>query len=117
MEAFIESPWTITLVLTGLIFTLSGYVLRKFPPKKINWLYGYRTRSAMKSQERWDFAQVRAGREMTSIGTILILLGCAGPWLPFSPSVAVGFALFLVIIFAFIPVIRVEAALKQRFKG
>ena len=117
MDAFLVSPWTITLVLTGLIFILGGYLLKKFPPKKINWLYGYRTRASMKSQEHWDFSQACAGREMMGSGVILFLLGLAGPFLPFSASLAVGIALLLVILFAIIPVLRVETSLKKRFKA
>jgi uncharacterized membrane protein len=116
MESLLENPWSITLLLTGLIFVLAGYLLVKFPPKKINALYGYRTRSSMKSQERWDFSQAYAGREMIGSGVILFLLGFAGPFLPFSAPVAAGTSLFIVILFAVIPILRVESALKRRFK-
>ncbi|MGB5191063.1 SdpI family protein [Robiginitalea sp.] len=117
MPALFYNPWTIVLVLTGLIFVLAGYILQKYPPKSINWLYGYRTRRAMQGQEQWDFAQVFAGREMIRSGGILLVLGLAGAWLPLSDTVAVGLALGAVIICAFYPVVRVEAALKNRFEG
>ena len=57
MEALYTNPWTIVLVLTGLLFALSGFILKKYPPKSINWFYGYRTRRAMKGQDQWDFAR------------------------------------------------------------
>ena len=45
------------LFLSGGIFYLVALVLSKFPPKKINYFYGYRTKASMKSQESWNFAQ------------------------------------------------------------
>ena len=35
---------------------LLGWLLKKFPPKKINHLYGYRTQRSMKNQVIWDAA-------------------------------------------------------------
>ena len=47
----------ITYVLTtnGVLFLIS-IIFWKFPPKKINNLYGYRTPKAMQNQQIWDFA-------------------------------------------------------------
>jgi uncharacterized membrane protein len=115
MEALYTNPWTIVLVLTGLLFALSGFILKKYPPKSINWFYGYRTARAMKGQDQWDFAQKLAGREMMRSGLLLVVLGLA--WLPLSDEAAVAVALVPVIIFAFLPVVRVETALKKRFEG
>ena len=39
------------------IVTLIFIVFRMFPPKKVNALYGYRTKRSMKNQINWDFAQ------------------------------------------------------------
>ena len=35
---------------------LLGCLLKKFPPKKINHLYGYRTQGSMKNQATWEAA-------------------------------------------------------------
>ena len=35
---------------------LLGWLLKKFPPKKINHLYGYRTQRSMKNQASWEAA-------------------------------------------------------------
>ena len=35
---------------------LLGWLLKKFPPKKINHLYGYRTQRSMKNQAIWEVA-------------------------------------------------------------
>jgi uncharacterized membrane protein len=60
---------------TGLIFVLVGLFVLKFPPKKINSLYGYRTGSSMSSQEKWDFAQKYSARLMVKWGAVLALTG------------------------------------------
>jgi len=117
MEVLFDKPFTIILLITGLLFLLSGFILKKYPPKSINWLYGYRTQRAMKGQEQWDFAQVLAGREMMRSGRILLYLGLAGTLLPISDEVAVAVSLVAVMVFAFLPVVRVEAALKKRYEG
>ncbi len=117
MPGLLYNPLTITLTLTGLLFALSGYILKTYPPKSINWWYGYRTSSSMKGQEQWDFAQVLAGREMIRSGAILFVFGIGGAWLPLTEILAVGLALGAVIVFAFLPVVRVEAELKKRFGG
>lgn len=49
------SPFIYVLTTNGLLFLLSIFFW-KFPPKKINNLYGYRTFKAMQNQEIWDFA-------------------------------------------------------------
>ena len=46
------------------IISIAGLVLKVFPPKKRNYIYGYRTKRAMKSQETWDFAQQYSGNLM-----------------------------------------------------
>ncbi|WP_435577458.1 SdpI family protein [Gilvibacter sp.] len=38
------------------LMLLVSWLFMKYPPKKINSLYGYRTNKSMKSQEAWDFA-------------------------------------------------------------
>ena len=57
----ISNPYTdqnqlyIALGYCGLML-LIAWLLKKYPPKKINHLYGYRTKRSMKSQYTWDSA-------------------------------------------------------------
>ncbi|MEE9406910.1 MAG: SdpI family protein [Polaribacter sp.] len=46
---------TYVVTTNGLLFLLS-FIFWKFPPKKINSLYGYKTPKAMLNQQIWDFA-------------------------------------------------------------
>ncbi len=49
-----ERIW-IHLIIGPLMLVLA-LLFRKFPPKKINDLYGYRTARSMKSEEAWAYA-------------------------------------------------------------
>ena len=49
------NPMLYVLTTNGLLFLLS-IIFWKFPPKKINHFYGYRTPKAMQNLEIWNFA-------------------------------------------------------------
>ena len=66
----IENPIFINAVLIGPIFIIAGIILLKFPPKKINYLYGYRTKNSMKSEANWNFSQKYSARIMVILGLI-----------------------------------------------
>jgi len=63
--------------LIGIIMYLIGSMMQKFPPKKINSWYGYRTESSMKNQQTWDEATSYSAKIMTVAGMILIIAGIA----------------------------------------
>src|SRR5690606_11164674 len=65
-------------LITGPIFMLAGIVMMVFPPRKINSLYGYRTSSSMKNQDRWDFAQKYSAKALIKFGGILLLTSAIG---------------------------------------
>ena len=72
------------LLMVGIIFIAVGLILYFFPPKKINSLYGYRTASSMKSQEKWDFSQKYSAKIMMTIGLFLVVLSFYRPYLKLS---------------------------------
>ena len=101
--------------LVGIIFIIVSMIMLKFPPKKINFWYGYRTPNSMKSQERWDFSQEYSAVEMRKMGVIMLVISFAGFLLPVDMLVktAIGMAImFGAIIYMFR---RVETAIKTRF--
>lgn len=61
--------------LFGLILIISGVILNIFPPKKINVIYGFRTRKSMQSQEMWTLANQYSAKLSISIGLVLVSLG------------------------------------------
>ena len=63
-----------TLFLLPLTMIVLGLLWRKSGPKKINHVYGYRTKRAMASQESWDFAHIYSGKIFLSTGLIQLIL-------------------------------------------
>jgi len=55
-----------TMIGFGLYFSLAG-------PKKINFVFGYRSPMSMKNLETWRFGNVYAGRYMWITGIILLI--------------------------------------------
>ena len=104
-------------LMVGVIFTIAAYIMLKFPPKKINSLYGYRTSSSMKNQKRWDFAQIYSSKLMLSFGLILILFSVLG--LLISVNESRGVIISTIIIFSAVAILiyRTEKAIKQKFKN
>ena len=60
----LDNPLFLIPLMSGLLFCIAGYVMFKFPPKKINSLYGYRTTSSMISKDRCDFSQKYSAIDM-----------------------------------------------------
>ena len=99
----------------GLIFLLAGYIQHRFPPKKINHLYGYRTSTSMKSQESWDFAQQYSAKKMMQMGTYITALGLLSWIIDLQLLWSAGIALTIVTIGPLIMLFKVESELKKRF--
>jgi uncharacterized membrane protein len=100
---------------SGLIFIVMGGILYLRPAKKINSLYGYRTASSTESQERWDFAQKRGGREMMLAGILLILIGIVQLLFSLAYNIQVGISLLALVALCPLMFIRVERAIKNHF--
>lgn len=83
--------------LVGAIFTVTAAITYFFPPKNINYLYGYRTESSMKNQERWDFAQRLSSVKMFRLGLMLVAVSMAGLLFPMdeTTNIIVGIALLI----------------------
>lgn len=116
MSELIKKPLFLVNFLTGIIFIIAAIIQLKFPPKKINSLYGYRTKSAMKSQEAWDFAQLYSAKLMLRFGSGLTLISLLLSKVRFSrleyEVVASTFIISLVVV---LMLIIVERELKKRF--
>lgn len=53
-----------------------GYVMVKYPPKKINIFVGYRTFNSMKNQETWKFANQYCGKLWIKTGITELVITC-----------------------------------------
>ena len=59
-------------LIIGPLMLVISYIFAKYPPKKINDLYGYRTKRSMRNQDCWDFAN----RHSISLMWKISLLTC-----------------------------------------
>ena len=69
--------WIFMLAM-GLLFPavmiLFGAVFTKTAPKKINYIFGYRTDMSMKNRDTWEFAHKYFGKLWFRLGLLLILI-------------------------------------------
>lgn len=111
--------WTNPLFLIPAILSVvcvaMSIIMRKYPPKQINDLYGYRTTRSMLSQERWDFAQQYAAKEFLKWGTLLSLVALLGLFLEIGRTMGLVVGLLVGIAFVVIPCLLTEKALKDQF--
>ncbi|MEY4930338.1 MAG: hypothetical protein RI909_1062, partial [Bacteroidota bacterium] len=98
--------------LTGPVFMVMGVIMKKFPPKKINGFYGYRTSSSMKTQDRWDSAQNYSANEMIKLGFLLLMTSVAGLALNFDELIEIVLGLGLMIVMVVLLIVRTEIALQ-----
>lgn len=100
------------LFLVGLVFSLAAFISMKFPPKKINGIYGYRTARSMKSQENWDMAQRYSSRLMLKQGLGMLAIGCVIIPLPFPDEVSAVISVVLLVISIVVLFVQTEKRLK-----
>lgn len=115
METLLEDTIGIS-VLCGIIFLLAAVVVYIFPPKKINYLYGYRTAASMKSQERWDFSQRHSAIKMAKAGLFMIVVSFIGKLLPYNEITQLVGGCIITILGAVYIMRSTERELKKRFK-
>ncbi|RYF47892.1 MAG: SdpI family protein, partial [Cytophagaceae bacterium] len=53
----------------------AGLIQSRFPPKEINPLYGYRTKTSMANQQVWDEANQYSTRLLIKCGWVLVAIG------------------------------------------
>jgi len=62
------------LTTNGLLFLIS-IIFWKFPPKKVNSIYGYKTPKAMLNQQIWDFANTTFNRSLLIYAGLSFIAG------------------------------------------
>ena len=97
-----------------------GRLFMKRPPKRINGIYGYRTKRSMKTQETWDFAHRYLGNLWLKIGLVLIPLSALPLIFVYGKDIdligTVGAAVTLVeIVPMIVPIFPTERAIKENF--
>ncbi|RWX00066.1 SdpI family protein [Flavobacterium cerinum] len=115
MESIIENTFQ-TSLLCGVIFLLAAGLMHSFPPKEINYLYGYRTRRSMKSKESWDFAQRYSTIQMAKAALFMSIISFAGYLFP-AENVALHLTAGMIITIMGVAymLVTTERELKKRF--
>lgn len=112
--------YAITVLIIPVMMIAVGTLWKNNPPKKVNWIYGYRTSRSMKSQEAWEFAHKYSGRLwykggvlLTVIAIILLLLSKAIDADVYG-KIIIGYMCFELVIMVG-SIIPTEIALKRNF--
>jgi uncharacterized membrane protein len=100
------------LFIVGFVFSLAAFITLKFPPKKINSIYGYRTSRSMKNQENWDLAQRFSSQLMLKQGLILLATAILLEVLPIPMEVATLISMLLLVTSVIILFVQTEKRLK-----
>lgn len=108
-------PFFVILITSGLSFVIMGIIQSKWPPRKINNIYGYRTPASKRSKERWDFAQKNNASQLRLFGFGMIVLSFGGWFLPFSEIAGIVTSLLLVILFVVLMIFETEKSIKRKF--
>ena len=67
----------IMLLLVPAVMVGFGAYFMKRAPKKINYVFGYRTARSMKNEDTWKFAHKLIGKIWFVCGTVLLVVGTA----------------------------------------
>jgi len=93
-----------------------GFVFKKYPPQKMNFIYGYRSSKSLKNQAQWDYAQKIAASESIKLGGVLTVSSMIGLYYKPSEHLALIIGLGFMIITFLILIMRVEKAITTKFK-
>lgn len=63
-----------TIFIIPLLIVLIGYLMNKYPSKKINYFIGYRTFNSMKNENNWKLANQYCGKLWFKIGLIMLII-------------------------------------------
>ena len=112
MMEWIEDLNQLPIVL-GIFLVIIGFIMFRYPPKKINFFIGYRTPRSMASQQHWDFSQKYAASEMMKSGIYLLPLSFLG-LIKEVPDFVMN---IIIIVFVLVPILRTETALRKKFSS
>ena len=109
------NPPVFIAILCGVIYIITAWIFMRYPPKKINDFYGYRTARSKKSQAHWDFAQKVAAKYFLQTAYYCLLSCTLFIVFDFGEH-AVWIAIIPVSLLPFVALIQTEQALKKKFK-
>ena len=96
----------------GLLFVIS-ILFWKFPPKKINSIYGYKTPKAMQNQQIWDFANTTFNKSLLIYAGISFLASLA--FVTFLNAVLTWQPMAFVFLSIIVSIVKTEKGLTENF--
>ena len=96
----------------GLLFLIS-ILFWKFPPKKINSIYGYKTPKAMQNQKIWDFANTTFNKSLLIYAGISFLASLA--FVTFLNAVLTWQPMAFVFLSIIVSIVKTEKGLTENF--
>lgn len=98
------------------MMTVLGYVFLKYPPKKINCFYGYRTARSMRNVETWAYAHRMCGKIWIKAGPLLfVLILFSKTFLKISEELLSLIHMGVLIFILFSTIFLVESRMKRKF--
>ena len=97
-------PFTIVTLTTGLILFIISLITIRFPPKKINSTYGYRTKASMRNQQTWEEANRYSSKLMLLCGGILTAIGLLSFFISFLSQANIVAGIVLTLLFSLMPI-------------
>lgn len=61
-------------LLPGCLVLLIGFILLKWPPKRINWFWGFRTHYSMRDMENWKEGNRYYAKLILGIGALSVFI-------------------------------------------
>lgn len=115
-EAEYQNVIFIILTIVGVVLMAVGVFLIKYPPKKINGLYGYRTSRSMQSHKAWHFSQKYSSRILLIVGVVDTTLGIISLFVPkLDDMLSALISIVIVLGGVFVMFYKTEKQLKKRF--
>ena len=110
----------IVVLLIPLIMLLFGWLFFRRTPKKINYVFGYRTKRSMRNEETWKFANQYFGKVWYLCGLLSAPLSVIAMAIVFEKGTdtmsTVGFIITMIQTIPFVgAMISTEIALKKNF--
>ncbi|MBC5993291.1 SdpI family protein [Pontibacter cellulosilyticus] len=85
-------------LLPGLFVLLIGFILYSKPPKRINWIWGFRTHYSMRDEKNWHEGNRYYAKFILAIGFISLPVGLVCYYtLPLLPSLLVPIGIMLLL--------------------
>lgn len=102
------------LLLPGSALLLLGLIFKTWPPKKINWLYGYRTKASMRDLDTWREGNRYSTKLIIQIGLLMFVLGVACFYL-FHFLLGLLLLIGLMLVLLIVSLLLTERHLKRKF--